>query len=77
MTLLGDAIHTMPPSGGVGANTALQDSATLASELLSVAKGDKSLIEAVATYERVMVPRGFDTVDSSLGLASQLFGTDH
>ena len=77
MTLLGDAIHTMPPTGGVGANTALQDSATLASELLSVAKGDKSLIEAVAAYERVMLPRGFDTVDSSLRLASQLFGTDH
>jgi hypothetical protein len=45
--------------------------------LLSVAKGDKSLIEAVAAYERVMLPRGFDTVDSSLRLASQLFGTDH
>ena len=57
----------MPPTGGVGANTALQDSATLASELLSVAKGDKSLIEAVAAYERVMLPRGFDTVDSSPG----------
>ena len=77
VTLLGDAIHTMPPTGGVGANTALQDSATLASELLSVAKGDKSLIEAVAAYERVMLPRGFDTVDSSLRLAGQLFGTDH
>jgi hypothetical protein len=45
--------------------------------LLSVAKGDKSLIEAVAAYESVMLPRGFDTVDSSLRLASQLFGTDH
>jgi 2-polyprenyl-6-methoxyphenol hydroxylase-like FAD-dependent oxidoreductase len=67
----------MPPTGGVGVNTALQDSATLASELLSVAKGDKSLIEAVAAYERVMLPRGFDTVDSSLRLAGQLFGTDH
>jgi len=64
-------------SGGVGANTALQDSATLASELLCVAKGDKSLVEAVAAYERVMLPRGFDTIDSSLRLASQLFGTDH
>jgi 2-polyprenyl-6-methoxyphenol hydroxylase-like FAD-dependent oxidoreductase len=77
VTLLGDAIHTLPPTGGVGANTALQDSATLASELLSVAKEDKSLIEAVAAYERVMLPRGFDTVDTSLRLADQLFGTDH
>ena len=74
VTLLGDAIHTMPPFGGVGANTALQDSATLAKELLSAARGEKSLIDAVAGYERVMLPRGFDTVDSSLRLAVQTFG---
>lgn len=29
---------------------------------------------AVAAYERVMLPRGFDTVDNSLRLAGQLFG---
>lgn len=74
VTLLGDAIHTMPPFGGVGANTALQDSATLARELLSAARGEKPLIDAVAGYERVMLPRGFDTVDSSLRLAVQMFG---
>ncbi|WP_405490549.1 FAD-dependent oxidoreductase [Nocardia sp. NBC_00511] len=74
ITLLGDAIHTMPPTGGVGANTALQDAATLAAELLSAARGEKSVLAAVADYERVMVPRGFDTVDSSLRMAGQLFG---
>ncbi|MEU8148098.1 NAD(P)/FAD-dependent oxidoreductase [Nonomuraea sp. NPDC048901] len=75
VTLLGDAIHTMPPTGGVGANTALQDAATLAGELLAAARGDKSLIDAVAAYERVMIPRGFDTVDASLRMAAQMFGT--
>jgi 2-polyprenyl-6-methoxyphenol hydroxylase-like FAD-dependent oxidoreductase len=70
VTLLGDAIHTMPPSGGVGANTALQDAATLSSELLS---GGRPLIEAVAAYERVMLPRGFDTIEHSLRLAGRMF----
>lgn len=73
VTLLGDAVHTMPPTGGVGANTALQDSATLAGELLEAARGEQSLREAVAAYERVMLPRGFDTVDSSLQMAARLF----
>jgi 2-polyprenyl-6-methoxyphenol hydroxylase-like FAD-dependent oxidoreductase len=74
VTLLGDAIHTMPPTGGVGASTALQDSATLAGELPSAAGGEQSLIEAVAAYEHIMLPRGFDTVDSSLRRAGQMFG---
>jgi 2-polyprenyl-6-methoxyphenol hydroxylase-like FAD-dependent oxidoreductase len=75
VTLLGDAIHTMPPTGGVGANTALQDSATLAGELLAAARDGKSLIDAVAGYQQVMLPRGFDTVDRSVRMASQMLGT--
>ena len=73
VTLLGDAIHTMPPTGGVGANTALQDAATLSGELLSAVRGEKSLTEAVAAYERVMLPRGFDTIEYSLRTAERMF----
>jgi 2-polyprenyl-6-methoxyphenol hydroxylase-like FAD-dependent oxidoreductase len=70
VTLLGDAVHTMPPTGGVGANTALRDAQTLAAELIS----GTSLVDAVATYERVMLPRGFEVVDRSLEMAGQMFG---
>ncbi|GAA4608827.1 2-polyprenyl-6-methoxyphenol hydroxylase-like FAD-dependent oxidoreductase [Actinoplanes octamycinicus] len=68
VTLLGDAVHTMPPAGGVGANTALQDAATLAGELLSGAP----LLDAVASYERQMLPRGFDTVERSVRMIEQM-----
>ncbi|GAA3341607.1 FAD-dependent monooxygenase [Amorphoplanes nipponensis] len=69
VTLLGDAVHTMPPTGGVGANTALQDAATLSGELL---RGGRPLTEAVAAYQAVMLPRGFDTVERSVRMARQL-----
>jgi 2-polyprenyl-6-methoxyphenol hydroxylase-like FAD-dependent oxidoreductase len=72
VTLLGDAVHTMPPAGGVGANTALQDAATLSGELRSAVRGEKTLVEAVAAYERVLLPRGFDTIEGSLRMLDQM-----
>ncbi|MEU4425753.1 NAD(P)/FAD-dependent oxidoreductase [Actinoplanes sp. NPDC024001] len=69
VTLLGDAIHTMPPAGGVGANTALQDAATLSSQLLCAASG---FGEAIQAYEEVMLPRGFDTIDRSLAMLTHM-----
>jgi 2-polyprenyl-6-methoxyphenol hydroxylase-like FAD-dependent oxidoreductase len=73
ITLLGDAIHTMPPTAGAGANTALADAATLADEILSAARGGKSLVEAVAAYQAIMLPRGFAAIDNSRRLAAQMF----
>ncbi|GAA0928471.1 NAD(P)/FAD-dependent oxidoreductase [Pseudonocardia zijingensis] len=70
VTLLGDAIHPMPPTGGVGANTALRDAQTLAGELL----GGAPVVDAVAAYERVMLPRGFEVVARSLQMAGSLLG---
>lgn len=75
VTLLGDAVHAMPPTGGVGANTALQDAATLAGELIAAARGEKDVVEALAEYQRVMLPHGFDVVDGALRMAAQMFGT--
>jgi 2-polyprenyl-6-methoxyphenol hydroxylase-like FAD-dependent oxidoreductase len=66
VTLLGDAIHTMTPGRGVGANTALRDARLLCRELTRVATGDKTLLQAVADYEAAMVPYGFQRVAESL-----------
>ncbi|MDP8969295.1 MAG: FAD-dependent monooxygenase [Actinomycetota bacterium] len=51
VTLLGDAIHSMPPTGGMGANTALRDAALLSRSLASVASGEVPLLQAVGDYE--------------------------
>jgi 2-polyprenyl-6-methoxyphenol hydroxylase-like FAD-dependent oxidoreductase len=62
VTLLGDAIHAMSPARGSGANTALRDAALLAAELGAAAFGDKSVLAAVADYEREMRNYGFAAV---------------
>ncbi|MER7458699.1 NAD(P)/FAD-dependent oxidoreductase [Micromonospora sp. NPDC126480] len=66
VTLLGDAVHTMTPGRGVGANTALRDAALLCRQLRLAAAGEKTLVQAVADYEAVMVPYGFARVADSL-----------
>jgi 2-polyprenyl-6-methoxyphenol hydroxylase-like FAD-dependent oxidoreductase len=66
VTLLGDAIHTMTPGGGVGANTALRDAAMLCRQLATVQEGRRDLRDAVAAYEADMIEYGFGKVAASL-----------
>jgi 2-polyprenyl-6-methoxyphenol hydroxylase-like FAD-dependent oxidoreductase len=53
VTLMGDAIHSMTPMAGIGANTALRDADLLRRRLIEVQQG-ASLTEAVAAYEDEM-----------------------
>jgi 2-polyprenyl-6-methoxyphenol hydroxylase-like FAD-dependent oxidoreductase len=55
VTLLGDAIHTMTPGRGAGANTALRDAALLLRKLTEVRRGGKSLVGAIHEYETEML----------------------
>ena len=66
MTLLGDALHNMPPYRGVGANTALWDAALLRDAIVQAARGDRPLFEALQGYERRMIAHGFRAVRMSL-----------
>jgi salicylate hydroxylase len=66
VTLLGDAIHSMPPTGGIGANTALRDAALLAGNLGGAASGERAVADAIGDYETQMRDYGFAAVRSSL-----------
>ena len=54
VTLLGDAIHTMTPGRGAGANTAQRDAVLLLKRLTEVHHG-KPLVEAIHEYEAEML----------------------
>jgi 2-polyprenyl-6-methoxyphenol hydroxylase-like FAD-dependent oxidoreductase len=62
VTFLGDAIHFMPPVGGMGGNAALQDASRLCRALATVHRGQQPLCEAVQAYQAEMLARGFTTV---------------
>jgi 2-polyprenyl-6-methoxyphenol hydroxylase-like FAD-dependent oxidoreductase len=66
ITLLGDAIHTMTPGQGVGANTALRDAALLCRQLTAAQQGVKPLLAAIGDYQAEMIPYGFARVADSL-----------
>jgi 2-polyprenyl-6-methoxyphenol hydroxylase-like FAD-dependent oxidoreductase len=62
VTLLGDAIHTMTPGQGVGANTALRDAHHLVRVLTA---GDGPVPARIEVYERRMRDYGFAAVAAS------------
>ncbi|WP_425464884.1 FAD-dependent oxidoreductase [Paenibacillus piri] len=66
VTLLGDAIHSMTPAGGIGANIALRDASLLCRMLIDVKQGKQSLIPAIHNYEAQMLEYGFAAVKDSM-----------
>jgi 2-polyprenyl-6-methoxyphenol hydroxylase-like FAD-dependent oxidoreductase len=71
VTLIGDAVHSMTPAGGIGANTAVRDSELLG-RLLAEAGGYKEGV--TAAYEKEMRVYGSEAVAHSYGLATAQFG---
>lgn len=65
VTLIGDAIHSMTPARGIGANTALRDAALLGRNLAAAHRSELPLKQAIYDYEIKMVKYGFDAVISS------------
>ncbi|KAF8208923.1 hypothetical protein K438DRAFT_1754712 [Mycena galopus ATCC 62051] len=73
VTVIGDAVHSMTPAGGIGANTAVQDSALLG-RLIAEAGGYREGI--TAEYEKEMRVYGGNAVKTSYGMAKMSFGID-
>jgi 2-polyprenyl-6-methoxyphenol hydroxylase-like FAD-dependent oxidoreductase len=71
VTLLGDAIHSMTPTLGRGANIAMRDGALLGRALRAVAQGSVPLGQALAVYERDMLRYGFDVVREAARIGQQ------
>jgi 2-polyprenyl-6-methoxyphenol hydroxylase-like FAD-dependent oxidoreductase len=73
VTLLGDAVHTMTPGRGAGANTALRDAALLGRLLIEADQGRKPLAQAVREYEVEMLRYSSEAVRES---RKQMSSTD-
>jgi 2-polyprenyl-6-methoxyphenol hydroxylase-like FAD-dependent oxidoreductase len=71
VTVIGDAVHSMTPAGGIGANTAVRDSALLGG-LLAKAGGYQS--DVTAAYEGKMRIYASEAVKASYGMAKAQFG---
>ncbi|KAJ7130615.1 2-polyprenyl-6-methoxyphenol hydroxylase [Mycena epipterygia] len=69
VTLIGDAIHVMAPTAGIGANTALRDAALLSQTLV---KGRE--VDDIASYERWMREYAGQAVEMSHMGGKMLFG---
>ncbi|MEU3275511.1 NAD(P)/FAD-dependent oxidoreductase [Saccharomonospora sp. NPDC006951] len=75
VTLLGDAIHSMTPFRGIGANTALRDASLLCRELVAAHRGERDVVAAIGDYEAEMTEYGFAAVRDSLRAAEQFVST--
>ncbi|KAK0742549.1 hypothetical protein B0T21DRAFT_282835 [Apiosordaria backusii] len=71
VTVIGDAVHSMTPAGGIGANTSVRDSALLG-RLLREAGGYSP--EITALYEKDMRVYASEAVHESYSTAVKQFG---
>jgi 2-polyprenyl-6-methoxyphenol hydroxylase-like FAD-dependent oxidoreductase len=71
ITLIGDAIHSMTPYRGIGANIALKDAVRLRDALVAADRGERPLLDAIHDYEAGMIDYGFKAVRNSLRAMEQ------
>jgi hypothetical protein len=70
VTLMGDSAHFMPPTGGLGASTALKDAALLSQKIQQAGP----TAEALRQYEEEMLPYARQAYDMTLIGGRAIFG---
>ncbi|MEU8819058.1 NAD(P)/FAD-dependent oxidoreductase [Actinoplanes sp. NPDC048796] len=73
-TMMGDAVHVMPPFGAHGGNTALRDAALLGQKLVEARANGTPVEDAITAYQDEMVPYAFRAVDTAAKLMRRLTG---
>lgn len=73
-TLLGDAIHAMPPTGGLGVNTALRDASDLARRIIKAHDNQEGLTGIVGEYEMALREYARKPLAMSWGAGGKTFG---
>ncbi len=77
ITALGDAVHTMSPAGGVGANTAFIDAALLTKNIHHTLLNNSSITMAIADYEEKMRKYSNEAIELSLQGGEILHGNQN
>lgn len=72
VTLMGDAVHVMPPLGAHGGNTALRDAALLADALISALSADGQVERVIGRYQEEMVTADFKEVKSAVTMLRRM-----
>lgn len=75
ITALGDAVHSTPPTAGMGAGIAIRDAEHLVRALSSVREG-RPLDDAIGEYEREMAVRGAQAITLAMKTVRQVLATD-
>ena len=71
VTILGDAVHNMPPLYGMGANMAMHDAAMLCQTIIEIETGKESLKSALEKFQGNMLKDGFDALNTSMKYTKQ------
>ena len=72
VTLMGDAVHVMPPLGAHGGNTALRDAALLADTLISALRAGDPIERAISRYQDEMVAADFKEVNDAVTMLRRM-----